>query len=82
MSYRTDTHRPTETSATTEEVASLTDVAIACASVAPLGDGMKVRPIHQFGPAVGKYKQAIATNIRRTFRAARKRLAAEKHNAS
>jgi hypothetical protein len=34
MSYRTDTHRPTETSATTEEVASLTDVAIACASVA------------------------------------------------
>jgi hypothetical protein len=43
---------------------------------------MKVRPIHQFGPAVGKYKQAIATNIRRTFRAARKRLAAEKHNAS
>ncbi len=28
MSYRTDTYRPTETSATTEEVASLTDVAI------------------------------------------------------
>ena len=34
MSYRTDTHRPTETSVTTEEVASLTDVALACASVA------------------------------------------------
>jgi hypothetical protein len=33
---------------------------------------MKVRPIHPFGPAVGKYKQAIATNIRRTFRRARK----------
>jgi len=47
-----------------------------------LGDGMKVRPIHPFGPAVGKYKQAIATNIKRTFQAARKRLAAEKHSAS
>lgn len=43
---------------------------------------MKVRRIHPFGPAVGKYKQAIATNIRRTFQAARKRLTAEKRNAS
>jgi hypothetical protein len=43
---------------------------------------MKVRPIHPFGPAVGKYKQAIATNIRRTFQVTRKRLAAEKHNGS
>ena len=34
MIYRTDTHRPTETSVATEEVASLTDVALACASVA------------------------------------------------
>ena len=34
MNYRTDTHRPAEITATTEEVASLTDVALACASVA------------------------------------------------
>ena len=34
MNYRTDTHRPTQTSVTTEEIASLPDVAIACASVA------------------------------------------------
>lgn len=34
MNYSTETHRPTEITATTEEVASLTDVALACASVA------------------------------------------------
>ena len=34
MNYRTDTHRPTQTSVATEEIASLTDVALACASVA------------------------------------------------
>ena len=34
MNYRTDTHGPTEITVTTEEVASLTDVALACASVA------------------------------------------------
>ena len=34
MNYSTETHRPTETSVTTEEVASLAEVALACASVA------------------------------------------------
>ncbi len=34
---------------------------------------MKLRQIHPFGPAVGQYRQAIATDVAETLRKARRR---------
>lgn len=35
---------------------------------------MKLRQIHPYGPAVGQYRPAIATNVAETLRKARRRM--------